>query len=87
MVLQGVDSLTQQIAAFGFVVADLGIVAGNNIVAAKLLRTHEELVKFQVAVAVDAGVRRSAVNVGIDETVDNVVLEAFSKVENVIGHA
>ena len=87
LVLQGVDRLTQQITAFGFIIADLRIVAGNNIVAAKLLRTHEELVKFQVAVAVDAGVWRSAVDVGIDKTVDNVVLEAFSKVENVIGHA
>ena len=36
LVLQRINCLTQQIAAFGFIVADLRIVAGDNIITAKL---------------------------------------------------
>ena len=87
LVLQRINCLTQQVTAFGFIIADLRIVAGDNVITAKLLCAHEKLVEFQIAVAVNAGVRRSAVNVSVNETVDNIALEAVGKVENVVRHA
>ena len=87
LVLQRINCLTQQVTAFGFIIADLRIVAGDNIVTAKLLCAHEKLVEFQITVAVNAGVRCSAVNVSVYETVDNVAFKAVGKVENVVRHA
>ena len=87
LILQRINCLAQQIAAFGFIIADLRIVAGDNIVTAKLLCAHEKLVEFQITVAVNAGVRCSAVNVSVNKTVDNVAFKAVGKVENVVKHA
>ena len=87
LVLQRINCLAQQVASLCFIIADLRIVTGDNIVTAKLLCAYEELIEFQIAVAVNAGVRCSAVNVGVNETVDNVALKAVGKIENVVGHA
>ena len=70
----------------GFVIADLRIVTGDNVITAELLCTYEELIEFQIAVAVNAGVRCSAVNVSVNKAVDNVAFKAVGKVENVVRH-
>lgn len=81
LILQGINCLAQKIASLGFIIADLRIVAGDNVITAKLLCAHEELVEFQIAVAVNAGVRCSAVNVSVNKAVDNVAFKTVGKVE------
>ena len=50
---------------------DAGVVAGGDIAAAQNIGALKELVEFQIAVAVDAGVGGDAVLVGVDEAVDD----------------
>ena len=62
---------------------DAGVVAGGDIAAAQDIGALKELVEFQIAVAVDAGVGGDAVLVGVDEAVDDAGGEFVLEVENV----
>ena len=56
-------------------------------VAAENFCTLVELAEFHISVAVDAGVRRHAVKVAVNEFVYNGRSEIVGEVENVIGHS
>ena len=62
---------------------DAGVVAGGDIAAAQDIGALKELVEFQIAVAVDAGVGGDAVLVGVDEAVDDAGGEFVLEVENI----
>ena len=62
---------------------DAGVVAGGDIAAAQDIGALKELVKFQIAVAVDAGVGGDAVLIGVDEAVDDAGGKFVLEVENV----
>ena len=64
-----------------------GIVPRGDIAAAHDVGALEELVEFQIAVAVDAGVRGNAVLVGVYEAVDDALGKFILEIEDVIRHA
>ena len=63
------------------------VVAGRDILAAHDVRALEKLVEFQVAVAVDARVRRVPGAVLRDEMIHHIAREALRLVENIEFHA
>ena len=86
LILAAVQPLFQQIAPGSFVVCHPGIVSGDNGVHLHFLHPEIELFKFQIAVAVDAGVGRPAVFIGVDKPVHDLFFEVCRKVENIVGH-
>ena len=65
---------------------DAGIVPGGDIAAAHDIGALKQLVEFQIAVAVDAGVRRNAVLIGVHKAVDDALGEFVLEVEDIIRH-
>ena len=66
---------------------DAGIVPSGNITAVHDIGALEQLVEFQIAVAVNTGIRRDAVLVGVYEPVDHTLGELVLEIEDVIRHA
>ena len=66
---------------------DTRIVARDDHVALKDLRALIELSELEIAVTVDTGIRGPSVFVGINELADDLFLEFFLEVENVIRDA
>ena len=65
---------------------DAGVMASGNGVAAQFLRPVEELFKFQIAVAVDTGVRRFALAVAGNEFVHDLLPEFVGEIERIMPH-
>ncbi len=66
---------------------DAGVVAGHDRAAADQLRAFVKTLELQVAVAVDAGVRRRTALVGGNEAVDDLMSEVAGKVEYIVRNA
>ena len=66
-------------------VLDAGVVAGGHVLGAKLTRLDQQRVEFDELVAADAGIRRAAAGVGLDEILDDFVLEDLAEVQDVVG--
>ena len=66
---------------------DARVMARDDGVAAKNAGALVETLEFQIAVAVDAGVRRRTVLVGGDKAVDDLTLEVIREVEDIVGNA
>ena len=61
--------------------------SGCNIVMLKLQRPFEQLIKLEIAVAVNAGIGRCAFLINIDEFSDNLFPEIIGKIENIKRYA
>ena len=81
LVLRRVDRFFEDI--FLPVALDARIVAGRDILAPHDVRTLKKLVELQIAVAVDAGVRRDPVFVGVHKAVDDAGAELILEVEDI----
>ena len=60
--------------------------SGDNGIHLQLLHALIQSLKFQVAIAVNAGVGRTAVSVGIYETIHNLFFEICREIKDVIRH-
>ena len=87
LVLGRIRCLAQKPAAPIFVIADPGIVAGDDLITAQNLCLPEKIVKFQVAVAVDAGVGCQSGLVAADEITDYMLCKGTLGIEYIEGHA
>ena len=56
----------------------------NDIFTSQLHRPLKQLFKFQIPVAVQARIRRKALFVRIDKTIDNLTPEIFCKIKYII---
>jgi hypothetical protein len=63
------------------------VVAGGDGVEAELAGPDEEPIELEVAVALDAGVGRAAGRVRVDVGSDDVRVEVFGKIEDVVRDA
>ena len=61
--------------------------AGGDIIAPQLPRTVQQVVKFQVAVAINAGVGGAAVLVDLHKFADDFFVKLFRKIQHIVGHA
>ena len=82
LVFIGVQCFFQQPAARSGVLLDAGVVACDHIVQAVLPGKVQHFVKFHRAVAVDAGVRRAARLVSLDELGNDLFTEFFGVVHD-----
>ena len=80
-----VQSLFQEPAARGLVLLHPGIMARDHIVDAVGVGPAEQMVKFHVFVAVDAGVGRAARLIHPDEFLDDLLPEIGGKIHHFIG--
>ena len=64
-----------------------GIMPGDDMRAAELLRALIQLFELQVAIAVNAGVGRFSVFIGMHKAVDHAAFKAVGKIEDMVGHA
>ena len=87
LILAVVNSLFQKIASAFLVIFSNCIMSRNNIIKAELLCFFQQLIKLDVAVTVDARIRRSAVAVSVNKALDNVASEIIGIVKNVIINA
>ena len=85
LILALVRSLLQQKDAV--LLLNARVVPGHDVVAAKNFRAVKELAELHEAVAVDAGVRRDAVLVAVDEPAYDRAAEIVREVEHVERHA
>ena len=86
LILAVVQPLFQQIPSGSFIVDHASIVSGDNGVHLHFLHPQIELFKFQVPVAVDAGIGSPALFVGTDEPIHDLLFKVCREVENVVGH-
>ena len=86
LILGWVRSGFQEIAARVGILNNPGIVPSCDTVISQLTGTAVELIKLQKTIAVDAGIRRLAVLIGIDKTLDDILGETFRKIKDIIGH-
>ena len=84
LVLACVKRLFQQIPTV--FPLDPGIMAGGDGIAAQKDRPVIEMPEFQVAVAVDAGIGRLPLSVGIRKAVHHLTAELIGEVKNVVGN-
>ena len=84
LILAAVQRLFQQIPTV--FPLDPGIMAGGDGVAAQKDRPVIEMPEFQVAVAVDAGIGRLPLSVGIRKAVHHLTAELLGEVKNVVGN-
>ena len=82
-----VRRLAKQIPSAGFVVGDPRIVTCYDPITPQFAGATKQRVEFQKAVAIDAWIWRSAVFVGVDETVDHTFAKTIRKIKNVIGNS
>ena len=75
----------QQIPFFLPVVFDPGIVAGDHIFHALLVCILHQTVEFQIAVAVDAGVGRTAIFIDADKLLHNLLSKLRRKIRHGMG--
>ena len=87
LVLAIVAAAAQVIQAGGRIKNIAQVVAGGDVVKAVNAGLFQELVKFDRAVAFDAGVGREAAVISIDERTDHAVFEGADHVENVMLNA
>ena len=84
LVFRQVNRLFQQESAVFLLYA--GIVTRNCIFAAQLFRAAKQAVKFQIPVAVYAGVRGRAALISLDESAHDPLLEIRCEIEHIIRH-
>ena len=84
LVLAGVQGLFQQIPAVFLLNA--GIVAGGDGIAAHEGRPVIETPEFQIAVAVNTGIGRPALLIGIGKSVHYLAAELIREVEHIVRH-
>ena len=65
---------------------DLGVVAGDHVLAAQLPGTAQQSTEFQIAVAVDAGTGGVAPLIAADEFIHDRLPEGILKIKGVVGH-
>ena len=86
LVLLGVKPAFQQIASSFLVVGAPGVMPSRHVVEIQLAAALLQGVEFHVAVAVDAGVGRSAAEVLLAEAVDHLASEKPLVVEDEVVH-
>ena len=84
LVLACVKCLFQQIPTVFLL--DPGIMAGGDGIAAQKDRPVIEMPEFQVAVAVDTGIGRPPLSVGIRKAVHHLTAKLIGEVKNVVGN-
>ena len=82
-----VDCFLQEIAPGCFILYNLRIMSGDNVIHSKLLCPLVQIFEFQIAVTVDAGIRCDATFVAMHELVHDLFLEMFLEVHDVVIHA
>ena len=87
LILCFVNTLFKKKATAAFVKFINCVMPGCNIVMLKLQRPFEQLIKLEVAVAVNAGVRRCAFLINVNEFSDNLFSEIIGKIENIKRYA
>ena len=60
--------------------------AGHHIIVTQLFHPPHESPELDPVVAVDAGIRRSALDVGIHKSLDDFFLKFIFKVQYIVGH-
>ena len=86
LVLLGIKSAFQQVTASFLVVGAPGVMPSRHVVEIQLAAALLQGVEFHVAVAVDAGVGRSAAEVLLAEAVDHLASEKPLVVEDEVVH-
>ena len=86
LVLGCIRRLAEQVASCLGVLTDLGIMSGNDIIAAQLLCPAQKTVEFQVTVALDAGIGGQAGFIAADKVANDLIIEIRCEIENVKWH-
>ena len=81
-----VRCFVQQVPSGGRILPDLGVMSGDYIIAAQNLGPAEKMVKFQIPIAVDAGIGSNAAFVAADKFRNDLFMEFCFCVENMKGH-
>ena len=58
--------------------------AGYNIVILQLTHSLEHFVKFQITVAINTGIGRTSMFIGIYKTIHNIFFESLREIKNII---
>ena len=87
MVLALVTAAFQQISAGGFILLHTREVASGNFIRAELISALDEPAEFQMLVAHHAGVGRAAGFIFVGEILDDVFLEVFRFINEVVANA
>ena len=87
LILCEVFRLLEEPASGRRVLLDAGVVAGDDDVAAKGLGAVIELLVLHIAVTIDARIRGAALLVGPHEAFDDLTVEVFGKVKDIVRHA
>lgn len=83
LILGRILSPFQQIAAGGVIIFDAGVVSGDDAVIIQLAHALHQLVEFQKAVAVNAGVGGRAAFICPHELINHTCAEAIREIEHI----
>ena len=84
LILCIIGRLAKNPATLFFVVFVDGVVTRYDVVKLQFLCSVHELIKLDISVAVNARVRRSAVAICVNESLDNLQFEIIGIIENII---
>ena len=87
LILCRIRCLLQKVTSIFFGANHLRVMPSNDIVAVQLKRTRKELVKFQITVAIDAGIGGETGFVAVYEAIDHHTAKFPLKIKNMIGNA
>ena len=86
LVFGRVHCFEQLIASALFVIAHSCIVTGHQYIAAQFFHLLVQMLKFELSVALDAGIGRAAVKVFVDEGLDHFLPEQVLIVHDMVGN-
>ena len=81
-----VNGLFQEIPPRIFVKIDLRVMPRDNIIIIQLNHALKQLIKLQIAVAIDARIRRHTRFIRVHKLVDNIRFEAVGKIKHIVRH-
>ena len=86
LVLAAVCAAEQGIDSRPFVLDDAGVMACRQEVGTELLGLFPEQTEFNEFIAGNAGIGRPAMDVGIDEVIDDVAPEDIAEIQGIMGN-
>jgi hypothetical protein len=75
---------TNQEGGSDFIVSDIGIMAGRNIIGSKFIGHLEKASKFHSFITPNAGIRRGSLDITPNEVLNDSLLKTFSGIDDLV---
>lgn len=84
LILCGVGGAKQSVFSRSLIEADASIMTGRNVASPEFTAALLQCTEFEMTVAVYAGVRRFARDIGVTESLDHIIEKVRLHIENVV---